>query len=145
MNIKRLIAAIIIATITLFSTKTFSEGLQIDPNITQTLTLTCSYPTEREDGEILTADMIAKVNFFVSSNKVDPSWIPAGVNVSACKQVYSLINVPDGQYYYSVSATDLSGRESSKSSDAATPSIFAMLIKRQSSPKSPTGLSGAGS
>lgn len=115
-----------------------AEGLEVDPTQTPTYTLTCIDPIEREDNTPLAVGEIATRNFFVSQDKTD--WQPAGSNTSACRQVYDLSQVPDGQYYYTATVIDTDGRESIYS-----PSIAAVLVKRIQAPRPPTGLSGSAS
>jgi hypothetical protein len=123
-----------------------AEGQIVNPNITPTWTVTCEYPTEREDNTQLLRNEIAKVEFYVSTDKTD--WRPAGENASACRQVYNLTDIADGQYYYTTIAVDTDGRMSLMSIDA--PSVgesgyTALVVKRPSLPKPPTGHDGAAS
>lgn len=131
MNI--LIFFIIAFTISACIIKTaFAEGQVVDPTITPTYTITCEYPIEREDGTPLAINEIAKVNFFVSQDKV--TWTPAGSNTSACRQVYDLSSIPDGQYYYTGTTVDTEARESIKGSDAIPPLFAAIVVKRIAKP-----------
>ena len=56
----------------LLSFNAFANSLTFDPTIEgqTTLTITCEYPIEREDGIALAISEIAKVNFFVEKDGV---------------------------------------------------------------------------
>lgn len=117
-----------------------AEGTVVDPTITPTLTITCIDPVEREDGTPLAIGEIATRNFFVSATApgAAKNWTPAGSNNTACRQVYDLGAVIDGQYYYTATAVDTDGRES-----AFAPGVVALEVKRLAPPKPPNGLSGS--
>jgi hypothetical protein len=125
-----------------------AEGQIVDPDKTPTWTITCEYPVEREDGTPLAINEIAKVEFYVSPDKSD--WISAGENTTACRQVYNLTDVADGQYYYTVTATDTEGRASlfsinSPDANIDDPGYVALVVKRVKPPKPAMGLSGEAS
>lgn len=101
-----------------------------------TLTVTCTYPIEREDGTPLALNEIAQVNFFVEKNGAG-GFVPAGQNTTACRQVYDMSLVPDGVYVYVVTTTDTDGRESLYS-----PTNVTATVKRIANPKAPTGVTG---
>ncbi len=111
----------------------------IDPTLPgqSTLTISCSYPVEREDGTVLAINEIAKVSFFVEKDGIG-GFLPAGENTTECKQVYDLSQVADGDYAYAVTATDTNDRVSVLSTERLT-----LTLKRITSPKTPTGLTGA--
>lgn len=117
----------------------YSEGDVIDPTMTPTMTLTCVYPIEREDGSTLTVGEIDIVNFYVSPSLTTPNWQPAGSNNAECKQVYDLSAVVDGQYYYTGTVTDTDGRTSMLGTRAVVPAYQAVVVKRLANPKNQTG------
>lgn len=123
----------------LFSTTALANSVLLDPSIEgqKTLTITCEYPIEREDGTALAINEIAKVNFFVEKDGVG-GYLPAGENTTACKQVYDMSQVPDGVYVYVVTAVDLQLRESQYS-----PTNVTATVKRVALPNAPGGVSGA--
>ena len=123
----------------LLSFNVFANELTFDPNIAgqTTLTITCNYPIEREDGTALAINEIAKVNFFVEKDGVG-GYLPAGENTTACKQVYDLSPVPDGVYVYVVTAVDTEGRESQHSLTNVT-----AMVKRLANPNAPASVSGS--
>jgi len=129
----------LISVLMMLSFNAAAEGPVVDPTITPTMTLTCNYPIEREDGTPLAVDEIAKVNFFVSTSLTTPNWQPAGSNDTECKQVYDLSNVPDNQYYYTGTTVDTDVRESIYGADAVPPEYFALVVKRLANPKHQTG------
>jgi len=141
MTIKRITTHITILALTLLSFAAAADGPVFDPTITPALTLTCDYPVKREDGTPLALDEIAQVDFYVSTDGA--SWQPAGANTAACRQVYDLSEAQDGQYYYTVTATDTAGRISIYGADAATPEVVALVVKRIAPPANPTGLTGS--
>ena len=124
-----------------------AEGPVVDPTITPTWTITCADPIQREDGTALAVGEIATRNFWVSTDKT--SWQEAGNNSAACQQVYNLGTVADGQYYYTVSATDTDGRQSVFAIDnpenATTGELgyAALVVKRLAPPKPPSGITGS--
>ena len=109
-------------------------ALEVDPGEKPTFTITCDYPTEREDGTALTQAEIAQINFYVSTDQ--STWTPAGFNTSACRQVYDLSQIADGQYYYAATTIDTAGRESIRSM------VVDLLVKRSSDPNPPANLQG---
>ena len=115
-----------------------ANSLTFDPTVTgqTTLTITCDYPIEREDGTALAINEIAKVNFFVEKNGVG-GYLPAGENTIACRQVYDLSQVLDGVYVYVATVTDTDGRESLYSTNVTA------MVKRLSNPNAPGGVSGS--
>lgn len=116
-----------------------ANELTIDPTLDgqKTLTVTCEYPIEREDGTPLTINEIAKVNFFVEKNGIG-GYSPAGENTTACQQIYDMIQVPDGVYVYRATVVDTEGRESLFSSEFVT-----ATVKRVANPNAPIGVSGS--
>ena len=138
MSIEKLVYICIIAVVLAFAAQAV-QAAQVDPNKTPTFTLTCQYPVEREDGTQLAVGDIAQINFFVSTGTVG-NWTPAGTNTNACRQVYNLADVPDGNYFYTATAIDTEGRESDYS-----PEVVSLEVKRIQAPKAPTGLQGLAS
>ena len=127
----------------LYSSFVFAEGPVVDPTINPTWTVVCNYPVERVDGTPLAIGEIAVVEFKVSQDKV--TWQPAGQNTTACKQVYDLSSVLDGQYYYSPLVKDMDGRSSLLAYDADPLEVSALVVKRLANPSHPTGISGQSS
>lgn len=108
-------------------------GIDVDPTLDPIKTLTCTMPSEREDGTPLAVDEIAEIRFFVASDQDGfATWTPAGTNTS-CSQVYDLSRVADGAYRYTGTAVDTDGRESIKSPDLAE-----ITVKRVALPAHPT-------
>ena len=138
MSIEKLVYICIIAVVLTFAAQAVQTA-PVDPNKTPTFTLTCQYPIEREDGKPLAIEEIAQINFFVSTGTVG-NWTPAGTNTNACRQVYDLSGVADGDYFYTATATDNDGRES-----VYAPEVVALTVKRIQAPKAPTGLQGLAS
>ena len=132
-----LIAAIFVVFFVMaYSDEANAEGPVVDPNLTPQKILTCDYPVTRTDGTPLAVDEIATINFFVSQDVgVDKTWTPAGSNDTACRQVYDLTAVPDGQYYYSASALDTGGRES-----VVSPNYVPLVLQRIAPPETVQGL-----
>ena len=114
-----------------------ANNVTLDPSISgqTTLTITCDYPIEREDGTSLAINEIARVQFYVEK---DGAFAQAGQNTTACRQVYDMSAIPDGVYVYSVTAIDTEGRESAQSIEVVT-----ALVKRLALPRSPAGVNGA--
>ena len=123
----------------LLSFSVFANDLTFDPTIEgqTTLTITCEYPIEREDGTSLAINEIVKINFFVEKNGAG-GWLPAGENTTACQQVYDLSQVPDGVYVYAATAVDTDGRESQISAT----NVIA-TVKRLANPNAPASVSGS--
>ena len=123
----------------LLSFNAFANSLTFDPTIPgqTTLTITCEYPIAREDGTALAINEIAKVNFFVEKNGVG-GYLPAGENMTACKQVYDLSQVPDGVYVYAVTAVDTDGRESQFSATNVN-----ATVKRLANLNAPASVTGS--
>lgn len=117
----------------------YAVNLIIDPTIPgqSTLTMTCVYPIEREDGTPLAIGEIATVKFYVESNGVG-GFVPAGSNSTACRQVYDMSAVADGVYVYVATTLDTDGRESVFSAVNLT-----ATVKRMANPKAPTGIAGS--
>ena len=141
--IKLLITLLVGFVMGLAAPKAFAEGPVVDPGQNSTYTVSCADPIEREDNTPLAAGEIANREFWVSTDKL--TWQPAGNNSAACRQVYDLSQVADGQYYYTVSAVDTDGRKSMLAVDNPDNSggggYVAIVVKRIRPPKSPTGLS----
>lgn len=116
----------------------FANNVTLDPTIPgqTTLTVTCEYPIEREDGTALAINEIAKVKFFVEKNGVG-GWLPAGENTTACRQVYDLSQVPDGVYMYAATTVDTDGRVSQLSETVTA------LVKRLTNPNAPASVTGS--
>lgn len=113
-----------------------ANDLVYDPSSTQTiLTITCTYPTDREDGTPLLVSEIAKVNFYVDDGV--SGYIDAGENTTACYQTYDLTKIPVGDYNYAVTATDTDGRMSLYS-----PVVVHLTVKKTLPPSAPGGVSG---
>ena len=140
-DIGKLAIAIFVAMILFFSYIAYTEANEVTLDPTQAgqtaLTVTCDYPIEREDGTPLAINEIAKVAFHVEKNGAG-GYVPAGENMSACRQVYDMSQVPDGVYVYVVTAIDTDGRESLFSTEMVT-----ATVKRIANPNAVTGVSGS--
>jgi len=134
-NLYLILIAVFISSMASFAVK--ANEVNIDPTVQgqTTLTVTCEYPIEREDGTPLALNEIAKVNFFVVKDGLRTA---AGSNDTECKQVYDMAVVPDGVYLYVVQTEDTGGRTSSDSDD-----FVIATVKRLPNPRSPTAVSGS--
>jgi len=130
------IAIVIVFAVLAFMDDANAEGPVLDPSITPQKILTCDYPVTRTDGTPLAVGEIATINFFVSQDTgPNKTWAPAGSNDTACRQVYDLTAIPDGQYYYSATAVDTGGRES-----AVSPNYAPLVLQRLAPPETVQGL-----
>jgi len=139
MMLQKYIFITLLSVMMMLSFEAAAEGPVVDPTITPTMTMTCNYPIEREDGTPLAIGEIARVNFFVSPSLTTPDWQPAGSNDTECKQVYNLSEVLDGQYYYTGTTVDTDARESIYAADSVPPEYWAMVVKRLANPRHQTG------
>ena len=135
-----------LAALLLVPMMALAEGPVVDPTITPTWTITCVDPIERMDGTALLPGELANREFFVSQDVgAVKTWTLAGSNSTACRQVYDLIDVIDGQYYYTVTAIDSEGRHSDKAYDADPSTLVSLEVKRIQPPRPPSGLTGSAS
>lgn len=89
-----------------------AEGPVVDPALTPSKTLVCDMPVTRADGSPLAVGDIASINFLRSGDGA--TWAPDG-STNECRLVLDLSAMPEGQYYYTATATDTEGRESGRS------------------------------
>ena len=136
---KKLLTVILFLCVYLSGYPLAANSLTIDPTIAgqTTLTVSCEYPVEREDGTALAVNEIAKVAFYVEKGGAG-GYLPAGENATACIQVYDMSQVPDGVYVYVVTTVDTDGRESQHSLTSVT-----ALVKRLANPNAPANMSGS--
>lgn len=122
----------------LITVKSHANEVTIDPSISSqdTLTISCQYPIEREDGTPIAINEIATMKFHVEANGAG-GYQPAGENTAACLQVYDMTQVADGVYVYAVTAVDTEGRVSDLSVETVT-----ATVKRLPPTRSPTGVTG---
>lgn len=123
----------------LISSSVLANNITLDPTVEgqKILTITCDYPVEREDGTALAIGEIAKVAFHVEKNGVG-GYLPAGENMTDCRQVYDMTLVPNGVYVYVVTAIDMQKRESLYSTTNVT-----ATVKRIANLNEVTGVSGS--
>jgi len=107
-------------------------AVEVDPNLQDSKTFTCTLPVSRTDGTALAVDEIAEVRFYESEDQT--VWTQVGTN-TVCLQVYSLTDIPDGTYYYTADVVDTDGRESIKS-----PEVAVLTVKRLASPAPPSAV-----
>ena len=108
-----------------------AEGLVIDPAITPSKTLVCDMPVTRTDGSPLAQGDIAAINFLRSGDGA--TWTPDGA-ANECRLVLDLSAMPEGQYYYTATATDTEGRESGRSN------VVPFVLARIPPPSPPANL-----
>jgi len=135
MKILKEILLICAIAMIMVTAKANANEVTIDPTQANetTLTLTCVYPIEREDGTALNINEIAKVNFFVTA---DGTRTFVGSNDAQCKQVIDMTNVPDNVYVYVVQTEDTDGRMSVDSTNVTA------TVKRIANPNQPAEMLG---
>lgn len=108
-----------------------AEGPVIDPALTPSKTLVCDMPVTRADGSPLAVGDVAAINFLRSSDGA--AWTPYG-SATECRLVLDLSAMPEGQYYYTATATDTEGRESGRSN------VVPFVLARIPPPSPPANL-----
>lgn len=139
MKNKRMYLCLLGVLLTAILSNVQAEGPVVDPRITgqgQAI-ISCDIPIARTNGDLLDINEIATIDFLVSQDKVN--WQPAGSS-SVCSMTYDLTSIPDGQYYYTTSATDTGGRTSALSIEENPSEYAAWVVKRVGNPNSPTGI-----
>jgi len=113
-----------------------ANAVSLDPSQAgqTTLTITCNFNHEREDGTPMVIGEIAKASYYISTN--DGPFINANADTPTCRQVFDMTKLVDAKYIYAVTETDMDGRESALSTELVTATV------KRLSPLAPTGVTG---
>lgn len=121
-------------TVIIERTDTTVNVIHIDPTLPneRTMTLTCTYPTEREDGTVLSIEEIAHIALYWTK---DGDRVLHGINENECKMIVNTTELDDGKYAFTVTTVDTDGRESPDSIE-----IVELVITRRSNPNPVTNI-----